>query len=119
MEKNKGKLFKLLIAFLFVPMMVFFSACGNDKSSSSSSNTNKDQSYVVHFYTGTDESFNIPNQTIPYGGLVRKPQTPTKQGYIFVGWYIDMNFTTAWTFEVDIVKQNLTLYARWEEKYYG
>lgn len=116
MEKIKKALKIILIAILFVPVMVFFPAC---KDKGGKEPTTNNDTYIIHFYTGTDESFNIPNQTVMHGDLIRKPETPTKAGYMFVGWYTDVNFTYAWTFEVDIVKSDMTLYAKWEERHYG
>ena len=100
-----------------LPMVVFFSGCGGDDSS----NQNKNPSYyTVTFYTDSSETFNIPTQTVQEGQLVREPTKPYKTGYRFIGWYshpsLDSDFV--WTFSIDTVKSNITLYAKWEKKDY-
>ncbi|MDE6660485.1 MAG: InlB B-repeat-containing protein, partial [Anaeroplasmataceae bacterium] len=37
---------------------------------------------------------------------------PTKEGYIFKGWYIDENYTFLWNIE-DTIEKDITLYAKW------
>lgn len=90
-------------------------ACGEDEGSSSNSKVNND-TYTVHFFTDSNETFNIPNQTVKKGGLVSKPDTPRKTGYVFIGWYTDMSRTIVWTFEIDTVNSDMTLYARWQKR---
>ncbi|WP_459187010.1 InlB B-repeat-containing protein [Parabacteroides sp. APC149_11_2_Y6] len=46
---------------------------------------------------------------------VIKPSNPTKEGYSFLGWYVDPECTEAWFFYKDVVKEDLTLYARWSK----
>ncbi len=109
---------KYLICLLILPMLVFFPtgcSCSEGDGSGSGSGPNSN-SYTVHFFTGSNETFNIPNQTIKKGGLVKKPDTPKKTGYVFIGWYKDMACTTVWTFEIDTVHSDMTLYARWQER---
>ena len=47
------------------------------------------------------------------GGRVNAPTEPTKNGYIFAGWYKEIGLTTSWNFDVDVVTSNVTLYAKW------
>ncbi|MBQ3483530.1 MAG: InlB B-repeat-containing protein [Clostridia bacterium] len=49
------------------------------------------------------------------GNFLQRPATPERSGYIFLGWYIDQTYTTAWNFEVNRVEQDMTLYAGWRE----
>ncbi|MGE7114258.1 S-layer homology domain-containing protein [Lysinibacillus sp. NPDC047702] len=53
---------------------------------------------------------NIPNNT-----KIHRPSSPTRNGYIFDGWYKDSLLQEAWDFDADIVAENQTLYAKWEE----
>ena len=46
-------------------------------------------------------------------GALREPETPTKDGFTFDGWYTDEQYETKWNFEEDKVTTNLTLYAKW------
>jgi len=117
MEKIKLKIKKILIALIFLPIVVFFPACGNNENNNTNT-VDPSATYTVHFYTGTEDTFNINNQTVARGGLVRRPDNPVRVGWIFIGWYKDIELTEVWTFEIDVVTSDLTLYARWQEREY-
>ena len=53
---------------------------------------------------------------IPYEELVPVPETPTREGYEFTGWYLEPGCFTRWDMENDRVYQDMTLYAGWEKK---
>ena len=117
MNKMKNGWKKLIVLLLLMPIVVFFPACSCSEGSSSGPQLNpKDNTYTVHFFTNTDETFNIPNQYKLYGELVDEPEMPTRYGYAFIGWYTDENFTRVWLFESDVVTQTITLYARWDKR---
>lgn len=44
-----------------------------------------------------------------------KLSNPTKEGYVFDGWYKDAELTIAWDSSVDTVTADTTLYAKWHE----
>lgn len=96
-----------------LPMVVFFPACSCGKDNSTPTEPNQ---YTVYFYTNSADTFNISSQTVEEGNLIRRPDTPTKKGYNFIGWYSDSALTKVWTFEIDTVHKNMTLYARWEKR---
>ena len=56
----------------------------------------------------------VAAQTVAKGGLVVKPEAPTKEGYSFIGWY---NNDVEWNFENDVVNEKLTLTAKWAEEH--
>ena len=68
--------------------------------------------YTVAFDSrgGTD----VPSQEAMYADYVSQPETPTRQGYAFTGWYTDPACQEPWDFETDLVQGDLTLYAGWE-----
>ena len=69
--------------------------------------------YTVTFDSrgGTD----VPAQTdLMYGDLVAEPEPPTREGYIFTGWYADRNCVYLWDMATNQVEQSMTLYAGWE-----
>lgn len=45
--------------------------------------------------------------------LLPEPEQPTKDGYVFDGWYADEEYENEWNFEEDAVTENITLYAKW------
>ena len=121
MKKHRMKWKTILIAIIMIPLMAFFPACacGSTDNDNQYDPQQANTTYTVHFYTGTQSSFNIPNQIVAHGGLVRKPsEDPIKPGYIFIGWYRDMECTISWTFLVDTVTSNMTLYAGWHKRQY-
>ena len=69
--------------------------------------------YTVTFDSrgGTD----VASQEKMYGDLVDVPEPPTREGYVFAGWYADENCNNVWDMENYIVNDDLTLYAAWEK----
>lgn len=61
------------------------------------------------------------SQTIRQGGFLQKPADPSKDGYNFMGWYLDADGTEGfqWDFGQTVEKNTLdtkiTLYAKWED----
>lgn len=48
------------------------------------------------------------------GGKVEEPEAPTREHYIFDGWFIDESMQTEFDFAKDIVDSDITLYAKWK-----
>ena len=67
---------------------------------------------VVRFHSsgGTD----IPDQIAQYGEKILRPEDPVRAGYHLVGWYKDIDLKDEWDFEHDVVRGNMSLYAKWE-----
>lgn len=57
---------------------------------------------------------NVPAQTVIKGTKATVPTTPTKDGYSFVGWFIQ---NEQWSFSGNAVTENITLLAHWTEFY--
>jgi len=56
----------------------------------------------------------VPSQTINHGFLASMPNPPpTRLGYTFAGWHADEATTIPWTFTVNPVTSDTTLFARW------
>ena len=68
--------------------------------------------YTVSFETNGAGS--VDSQTIIENGIVNKPNEPTKDGYVFDGWYLSNDFSEKYAFETKVTK-NITLYAKWTE----
>lgn len=47
-------------------------------------------------------------------GKIERPADPTKEGYIFAGWYSDSKLTKPFDFSAELTA-NSTLYAKWKE----
>jgi uncharacterized repeat protein (TIGR02543 family) len=68
-------------------------------------------SFTVIFISNGGADVN--SQELVEGSLVVKPENPTKNSYIFAGWYKDSSLTNLWDFSNDVVSNNITLYAKW------
>ena len=69
--------------------------------------------YIVTFNTLGGST--IDALKVVEGQKVTKPQDPTKENYIFSGWYKEAGCTTVWDFDKETVMSNVTLYAKWVE----
>lgn len=56
----------------------------------------------------------ISSQSIEKYTKAFRPINPTKEGYIFSGWYLDKELTKEFLFST-IIYENITLYAKWTE----
>lgn len=54
------------------------------------------------------------SQNVKYNGTATDPGTLKADGYTFVGWYADDNYSTEFDFTKPI-KSNTTVYAKWEK----
>lgn len=69
--------------------------------------------YTVAFDSNGGSS--VAKQTVASGKTVSEPADPTREGYVFDGWYIDKELTDAYDFG-DKVTKSFTLYAKWTEE---
>ena len=60
---------------------------------------------------GTD----VPAQNQMYGELLDVPEAPTREGYLFTGWYKDHACLEQWNVEIETIETDITLYAGWEK----
>ena len=69
--------------------------------------------YVITFDSkgGSD----VPSQDAMYADYVQEPEAPTREGYVFTGWYSDENCVYLWDMENGQISQSMTLYAGWEK----
>lgn len=71
------------------------------------------ESYTISFELNGGNEI-IEDQKIEYKGTISKPADPTKDGYIFGGWYTSTSYFFEFDFSSKITK-SLTLYAKWNE----
>jgi uncharacterized repeat protein (TIGR02543 family) len=76
----------------------------------------------VPFHTVTFNSnggSSVDSQSVAQGGFATEPAEPTKEGYVFSGWYTDNNvFSGGYRFDDTSVTANITLYAKWVANIY-
>ena len=70
-------------------------------------------SFAVSF--NTQGGSTVASITVVKDGTVTKPADPTKEGYVFDGWYKDAACTIAWDFAADKITNTTTIYAKWTE----
>lgn len=80
---------------------------GGGGSSSSSSE------YTIRF--DSNGGSKVSSQRVDRNDKLEEPDEPTRDGYIFLGWYTDKDLEDEYDFS-DPVKKSFTLYAKWEEK---
>ena len=57
----------------------------------------------------------VPAHNQMYGQLLELPEPPTREGYVFTGWYKDHACFVLWDLEQDTVQEDMTLYAGWDK----
>ena len=73
--------------------------------------------YTVSF--DTDNGSTVSNVSVVNGKTAGKPEDPTKDGYVFLGWYQDADLKVPFDFVSYMVTKDTTVYARWAEKPLG
>ncbi|MEF9921000.1 MAG: InlB B-repeat-containing protein [Erysipelotrichaceae bacterium] len=66
-------------------------------------------------YSATFDTFGgdkIESNHYQYGDKIQV-EKPSKTGYIFAGWYQDPDLNKKWNLKKDIIKESVTLYAKW------
>ena len=73
----------------------------------------RDPGFTITFDSkgGTD----VPAHNQMYGQLLEVPEAPTREGYLFTGWYTDAACDIPWDVEVQTIETDMTLYAGWEK----
>lgn len=83
---------------------------------------------LISFFEGTDLSVSYTatlhynDGTTPDGSITSvdgkfpTPETPTRTGYVFDGWYTDATFENLFDFENTFATENIHLYAKWVDE---
>ena len=63
----------------------------------------------------TNGGSQIESCKVMYGEKIRVTD-PTKDDYVFTGWYVDKDCSNRWDSDCDTASESMTLYAGWTEK---
>ena len=97
------KILLVLLLLLVIPFGLV--ACGGENGGGNNSGTQTEKVTVT--YNGTS----MANQEFEKGASLNKPSDPSKDGFIFGGWYMDSSFSTEASFPI-VLNNNTTLYAK-------
>ena len=100
MMKKKLAIVSLIVLSVF---SLFIAGCSK-----------KTEKYTVTF--DSDGGTEIASVQVEKGKKVTKPEDPSKEHYVFGGWYLE---DTEWVFESDTVTKNTALTAKWTPEVYS
>lgn len=96
------KIILVVLSAVMALSITGMSACGDGKE------------YSVTFDKNCYAEVIVPSGlTVKGGGKITEPETPSREGYSFTGWYSDASLTEKWDFMKDAVKKETVLYAGW------
>lgn len=116
-------------SLISVLSLVMFSGCslpiggGQTSEGGSVDSIQKTDGYhTVKFELCTDLKTNaIDDQEVEEGDVVVKPSVGVIEDnpdrMEIDGWYTDAEYTNPWNFTMDVVEEDMTLYAKWVKKY--
>ena len=108
MKSNKKRLlFVLAILTMAILLSCAFVACNKAETQDA-----QKKEFTITF--DTQGGSEITPITIRSGESLTLPKTPTKEGYVFDGWYLDSNCIEEYE-DSYVVSKNITLYAKWRE----
>lgn len=107
---KKRNLFYVLIACIMCLLFVLAGCDGNTGDNANGGNGDTGTYFTVTFDSRGGSA--VESRRIHEGDLVVRPETPTKSGHIFTGWFQQDN--TEWKFDTDRVNSDITLYAGWQ-----
>ena len=103
MRKQKENVVKIIIFMMLFSSIAVLSACRGEDTVTT---------HTVTFDTRGGSA--IEAVEVQTGRRVTQPADPSKDdGSEFIAWYADSDLTTVWNFNVDIVTDDITLYAEW------
>lgn len=67
--------------------------------------------YPVSFQSNGGSA--VTASTGVYGNTISAPESPTRAGYAFIGWYRNQSLTVPWDFASDTIAGETVLWAKW------
>lgn len=113
-KNNRGGLMKKIISLIMILLAgLFLVSCDNSTD---------DKEVKVYYYSFRrayrEDKLKpdlITTETYEKGSKVTQPTDPRRSGYIFAGWYKDVDFNEEWNFTTNTVDKHTVLYAKWNE----
>lgn len=101
---------KAIILLMMLIALCTFTSCKGD--------VEVDNSINVMFFTANQGASTVPSfKNLESGQKIDAPVVPTREGYVFSGWYKDYYKTEPWDFSTDTVgNESIVLYAKWESE---
>lgn len=99
----KKRLF-FLVGLMAISTLSFITSCGNP-----------DEPEVFTISFNSNGGSEVKDINVEEGNKVIEPTEPSKDGYVFAGWYEDAALTIAFDFD-EVITSNMTLFAKW--RYY-
>ena len=96
----------LLVVVLIALLAMVFVACGEKNGN------NQNESFTITF--DTQGGSEVKPITIAEGATITLPSNPTKDGYIFDGWYLSDEFIEEFN-ATQTISSDITVYAKWKE----
>ena len=109
LEENMKKHLLILIAIMVIICVAMLAGCDMFKGSQ---DPNDDEKITFTVTFDTQGGSQIDPITVGEGEALTLPQTPTKEGYIFDGWYLDDSFVEQFN-ATQTISANITVYAKW------
>lgn len=103
---------KFLIALLLVISVFACSCSGLNNDKDKNTDDTKTTTFTVKFETNGGTKINDISFTDI--STFDMPENPTKEGFEFLGWYFDSNFSNLFSKD-KMTNANITLYAKWSE----
>ena len=103
---------KLLLVFIMMFAFVAFTACGDDSGKTNVEDLLK-ESVVVNFDTQGGSTIEKATVKLSDVNSFTLPADPTREGYAFIGWYLDSSYATEFK-NLEAKAGEITLYAKWE-----
>ena len=106
---------KKLSLFLVI-ILIYLTSCNTSAPSTYISSADDNTTYFYHVTFNSNGGSYVPPVRVISGSFLTVPFPPTKEGTSFNGWYVDKELTKPYKFG-EMVEGDLTLYARWIQKY--
>ncbi len=73
---------------------------------------NLNQTYIISF--NTNGGTKVPSVSLKAGSHITLPEAPTREGYVFIGWFLDDDFEQEVNPSIFKVVGSRTIFAGWE-----